>query len=82
MTLFTALRECVSPLEYVSPSWWESEEGSEAMDWWQWLLLITGAWFCLSLTMAGLWSFVVSVYRRRQTELARQPQPNQTAPMR
>ena len=37
------------------------------MDWWQWLLLITGAWFCLSLITAGLWSFAVSGYRRRMT---------------
>jgi hypothetical protein len=37
------------------------------MDWWQWLLLITGAWFCLSLPLAGLWSFIGSRYRKRYT---------------
>jgi len=43
-----------------------------AMYWWQWVLQIIGAWFCLAMGAAGLWIAFVRIGRRpRMGELGR-----------
>ena len=37
---------------------------SVAMHWWQWVLQIVGAWFCLAIVASGLWIAFVRLWRR------------------
>jgi hypothetical protein len=43
------------------------------MQWWHWVLIVTGAWFDLAVIAGGLWIVVMRVARRRgaRTERAK-----------
>jgi len=42
------------------------------MQWWQWVLIVTGAWFDLAVITGGLWIVVVRVARRRDAQAEHQ----------